>query len=85
MARRTDRPRPLPAAAQREVDTLLTAWALALAASRSPDPAAFLAVLEAMLAPLLRQPGAAEVLAARLDVARALLRARRTDPRLHMP
>jgi hypothetical protein len=65
------------------VDTLLTAWAVALAASRSPDPAEFLATLEEMLRPVLRMPGSPTVLQDRLDLARALLRSGRTDPRLH--
>jgi hypothetical protein len=69
--------------AVREVDGTLTTWAMAFAAARSPDPTEFLTLLEAMLMPLLREEGAAEVLQGRVDAARGLLRARRTDPRLH--
>ena len=72
-------------AARREVDTLLTAWPLAFAAGRSPDPAEFLTLIEAMLTPILRSPGAATVLADRVDMARSLLRNGRSDPRLHTP
>jgi hypothetical protein len=69
----------------REVDTLLTAWALALVAGRSPDPEEFLATLDSMLSPLLRTKEGFTVLAHRLELARALLKAGRTDPQPHMP
>lgn len=64
----------------READTLLSALLLAREAERSGDADAFLAGLDAMLAPLLRTPDGFTALAYRLELARALLATGRTDP-----
>lgn len=64
----------------READTLLLSWLLVREAERSGDADAFLAGLDAMLSPVLRTRDGFTAFAHRLELARALLAAGRTDP-----